>query len=132
MNMKSFVKILSGLSLVISLVVVSSSASANQEAIQLFQKHGCTTCHRPNVKLIGPAYTEVAKRYAGQEGALETLVAKVKSGGSGNWGAVPMQAHPNVPDEDIKTIVTWVLSLAPAQAPEAQKTEAAPAEKKTN
>ncbi len=52
----------------------------------------------------------MAKKYAGQKGAEAALVAKVKNGGSGVWGPIPMTPHPNIPDADLKALVKWVLS----------------------
>jgi cytochrome c len=68
-------------------------------------------CHQLETKVVGPAYKEVSAKYKGQEGAVDMLAAKVKAGGSGVWGPVPMPPNAHVSDEDIKTIVTWVLSL---------------------
>ena len=84
-----------------------NSASANEA---LAQKSGCLACHNVNVKIIGPAYKDVAAKYRGQAGAEDKLVAKVKAGGSGVWGPIPMPAHPQVKEEDIRTIVKWVLT----------------------
>ena len=76
----------------------------------LAQKSGCLACHNVNVKILGPAYKDVAAKYRGQAGAEDKLVAKVKAGGSGVWGPIPMPAHPQVKEEDIRTIVKWVLT----------------------
>ena len=80
------------------------------KAMQLAQKYNCLACHAVDKKLVGPAYKDVAKKYAGDKSAPEKLEHKVKSGGSGVWGAIPMPPN-NVPDADIKTLVHWVLSL---------------------
>ena len=78
----------------------------------LAQKSGCLACHSIQNKVVGPSYKDVAAKYKGDKGAEAKLVAKVKAGGSGVWGPVPMPANsPQVKDEDIKTIVQWVLSL---------------------
>jgi cytochrome c551/c552 len=68
-------------------------------------------CHQVETKVVGPAYKEVATKYKGDAAALDTLVAKVKSGGVGTWGQIPMPPNPQVSDDNIRTIVTWVLSL---------------------
>jgi len=84
-------------------------ASADQA---LAQKSGCMACHTVDKKVLGPAYKDVAAKYKGQKDAEAKLVDKVKKGGSGVWGPIPMPANsPQVKDEDIKTIVKWVLSL---------------------
>ncbi|HEY0197511.1 MAG TPA: c-type cytochrome [Rhodanobacter sp.] len=72
----------------------------------------CFSCHAVDQKLVGPAYQEVAKRYASQGDAIvATLVKKVKVGGAGNWGDVPMSAHPELSDADTTLMVKWILSL---------------------
>lgn len=68
-------------------------------------------CHAIDKKLVGPAYKDVAKKYAGQKDAVDKLAAKVMKGGSGVWGAVPMPANTQVNEAEAKKLVTWVLSL---------------------
>lgn len=78
----------------------------------LAQKSGCLACHSLDKKVLGPSYKDVAAKYKGDKGAEAKLVAKVKAGGSGVWGPMPMPANsPQVKDEDIKTIIQWILSL---------------------
>lgn len=78
----------------------------------LAQKSGCLACHSVETKVLGPAYKDVAAKYKGDKTAEARLIAKVKAGGSGVWGNIPMPANsPQVKDEDIKTLVQWVLSL---------------------
>jgi cytochrome c len=94
-------------------VVVFGGASGAVDAAkakQLAQKYNCLACHAVDKKLVGPAYQEVAKKYKGDKGAEAKLIGKVKSGGSGVWGAIPMPPN-NVPDPDIQTMVEWILSL---------------------
>ncbi|HTS54400.1 MAG TPA: c-type cytochrome [Burkholderiales bacterium] len=94
-------------------VAICGGASAAVDAAkakQLAQKYNCLACHAVDKKLVGPAYEEVAKKYKGDKGAEAKLVAKVKSGGSGVWGAIPMPPN-NVPDPDVQTMVEWILSL---------------------
>ncbi|MFN0004038.1 MAG: c-type cytochrome [Burkholderiaceae bacterium] len=74
-------------------------------------KHGCLICHNVEGKAVGPAFKEVAQKYRGQDEA-NTLFLRVKNGGAGQWGRVPMPAHPNVPEADIKDLVAWVLGLS--------------------
>jgi cytochrome c len=80
------------------------------KAKQLAQKYNCLACHAEDKKLVGPAYKDVAKKYKGDKSADEKLAAKVKNGGGGVWGTIPMPPN-NVPDADIKILVEWVLSL---------------------
>jgi len=90
------------------LAVIAAPALANEE---LAKKNACTACHAIDKKLVGPAYKEVAKKYAGDATAEAKLIDKVKKGGVGVWGQVPMPPNASVKDEDIKTLVKWVLSL---------------------
>ena len=93
--------------------VANQAQAADAKAAEaLAQKSGCLACHGVEKKVVGPSYKDVATKYKGDKGAEAKLVAKVKAGGSGVWGPVPMPANsPQVKDEDIKTIVQWVLSL---------------------
>ncbi len=77
----------------------------------LAQKKNCMACHSVDKKVVGPAYKEVAAKYAGQKDAVDKLTQKVLKGGSGSWGAVPMPANPQVSEAEAKQLVTWVLSL---------------------
>ena len=88
----------------------TAHAADAAKAKQLAQKYNCLACHAEDKKLVGPAYKEVAKKYKDDKGAEAKLIGKVKGGGSGVWGAIPMPPN-NVPDADVKTLVEWVLSL---------------------
>ena len=88
-------------------IVVAGQAQADEA---LAKAKNCMSCHAIDKKLVGPAYKEVAAKYKGDKGAVATLAAKVKSGGKGVWGAIPMPPN-NVTDEEAKKLVTWVLSL---------------------
>jgi len=70
----------------------------------------CLACHAVANKVVGPAYKDVAAKYAGQKDAQAKLVAKVMKGGSGVWGAVPMPANTQVSEAEAQTLVKWVLS----------------------
>ena len=88
--------------------IAATPALASEE---LAKKNACTACHAVDKKLVGPAYKEVAKKYKGDAKAEAMLFDKVKKGGSGNWGQVPMPPNANVKDEDVKTLVKWILSI---------------------
>ena len=77
----------------------------------LLKKSGCTACHAIDKRVIGPSYQEVAAKYKGDPGAAAKLQDKVKKGGSGVWGPVPMPPNTQVSDADIKTLVTYILAL---------------------
>jgi cytochrome c len=73
---------------------------------------GCLGCHAVSSRLVGPSYAEVADRYKGQDAAAK-LVAKVRAGGEGGWGAVAMPPQTDIKDEDLKALVAWILEGAP-------------------
>ncbi len=79
------------------------------DADELAKKYNCFTCHAVDTKKIGPAYKDVAARYKGKAEAEAQLIAKVKKGGVGVWGTIPMPPNAAVPDADLKTLVQWVL-----------------------
>ena len=91
-----------------ALLMMSGMASADQA---LAQKNACMSCHGVDKKIVGPAFNDVAKKYAGDKAAHANLVAKVKTGSKGVWGQIPMPPNPQVKAEDADKIVAWVLSL---------------------
>ena len=92
-----------------SALMVAGQAAANEA---LAKKSGCLACHGVDKKVLGPGFKDVAAKYKGDPSAEGKLVTKVKVGGSGVWGPMPMPANsPQVKDADIKTIVKWILSL---------------------
>lgn len=95
------------------LVVVAMSALASSSAMaspDLAKAKNCMACHAVANKLVGPAFKDVAAKYAGQKDAEAKLSAKVLKGGAGAWGAVPMPANPQVSEAEAKTLVKWVLA----------------------
>lgn len=77
----------------------------------LLKKSGCTACHANDKKVVGPAYVDVAAKYKGDAGAAAKLAEKVKKGGSGVWGQVPMPPNPAVKDDDMKVMIAYILAL---------------------
>ena len=97
--------------LMLSLVAVSALASTSAMAnADLAKAKNCMACHAVQTKLVGPAYKDVAAKYAGQKDAEAKLTAKVLKGGAGSWGAVPMPANPQVTEAEARTLVKWVLA----------------------
>ncbi len=90
---------------------VANAALDNQSAEGLMKKDGCAACHAIDKKIVGPAYVEVAAKYKGDNAAAAKLVEKVKKGGMGVWGQIPMPPNTQVSDADIKSLVDWILSL---------------------
>ena len=87
--------------------LVSNAAMANAD---LAKAKNCMACHAVANKLVGPAFKDVAAKYAGQKDAEAKLVAKVMKGGSGVWGAIPMPANPQVSEAETHTLVKWILA----------------------
>jgi cytochrome c len=89
----------------------AAQAADAKAAEELMKKNVCTACHAIDKKMVGPAYKDVAAKYRGQKDAEAKLVEKVKKGGVGVWGQVPMPPNPNVSDADAKALVSWILTL---------------------
>jgi cytochrome c len=93
------------------LAMASGAHAADAEkAKALAQSKNCLACHAIDKKLVGPSYTEVAKKYKGNKDAEAMLVKKVINGGGGVWGTIPMPPNP-VKEDEAKTLVSWILSL---------------------
>lgn len=95
----------------LTIVTLAAPAWADDAALQLAQKNNCLACHALDKKLVGPAWIDVAKKYAGDAQAEARLVDKVKKGGSGVWGQVPMPPNVTVKDADVRAIVHYLLGL---------------------
>lgn len=78
----------------------------------LAKKSSCLACHAIDAKSVGPAYREVARRYQKDKGAEARLLAKVRKGGAGAWGKVPMPPMDSVPEEDLRSLIRWILAGA--------------------
>ena len=104
MNFKTALK-----ATLITAFLASMPAMANSD---LAKKNACMACHAVDKKLVGPAYQEVAKKYAGQKDAAATLAKSIKAGGSGKWGPVPMPAQAALSDADATTVATWIVAGA--------------------
>jgi cytochrome c len=87
-------------------------APAARADFALAQKSGCMGCHMVDKKLVGPAYKDVAAKYKGQKDAVAKLMDRVRKGGPGNWGTVPMAASgpDKISDADLKKVIEWVLA----------------------
>lgn len=92
-------------------VAPAYAALDNAQAEAMMKKDGCAACHSVDKKIVGPAYLEVAAKYKGDKNAQATLVKKVKDGGVGTWGQIPMPPNAAVPQKDIDELVGWILTL---------------------
>lgn len=89
----------------------AASAPAMADAgMDLAKSKNCLACHSVANKIVGPAYKDVAAKYAGQKDAEAKLVKKVLAGGSGTWGAIPMPANTQVSEAEAHTLVKWILA----------------------
>lgn len=107
MHKQLFTLILSGA------LLAGTSAAQAVDGENIVKKARCVACHAIDVKRVGPAYKDVAAKYHGDKSAPGKLFDKVRHGGSGNWGEIPMTPHgaDKISDEDLKTAIQWVLSL---------------------
>jgi cytochrome c len=99
------------LTLGLALAAAAIAAPANASEA-LAKKHNCLACHQTDKKVIGPSYKDVAKKYKGQKDAQAQLEQKVKKGGVGVWGQIPMPPNAAVPDKDIHELVEWILKMS--------------------
>jgi len=101
----------------LSAVIFAAAASTMlvpaqaQNEEELAKKHNCFACHATDKKVVGPAYKDVAAKYRGDKAAEAKLIDKVKKGGTGVWGQIPMPPNAAVPDADVKKLVDWILAL---------------------
>ncbi|MFN4319386.1 MAG: c-type cytochrome [Aquificaceae bacterium] len=94
----------------LALAMVVGFAGFSLASEQLAKQKGCMACHATNAKKVGPSYADIAKKYAGKAGAVDYLAGKIKKGGAGVWGGVPMPPQ-NVSDAEAKQLAQWVLSV---------------------
>jgi S-disulfanyl-L-cysteine oxidoreductase SoxD len=88
--------------------VATPSTASNTDPLKLAQQHACTACHGIANKMLGPSLTDIHKKYTDSPNVVAMLAAKIKAGGSGVWGAIPMPAQAHVPDADIAAIAAWL------------------------
>lgn len=93
------------------LLVAWGGAGSSLANEALAKKNDCLGCHAVNVKLVGPAYKDIAAKYAGQGDALAQLSQSIRNGSVGKWGDLPMPAHPKLSAADVKKLASWVLSI---------------------
>jgi len=90
--------------------LVMSPAAGAADATPLLTNYNCQACYTVDKKLVGPSYKEVAAKYAGDSAAPGKLAQKIKNGGTGVWGQIPMPPNAAVPDADLKALVEWILA----------------------
>ena len=98
--------------LVSALIAGLIIAPVAQASFDLARKSSCMSCHMIDKRILGPSFQEVAAKYAGQDNAHKILAEKVKKGGKGVWGEIPMPPNGHVKDADLDTLIKWILSGA--------------------
>ena len=91
--------------------LLTSSIIFSEEGKKLAQKNGCFACHSMKLRVVGPSFNEVSNKYDHANNTKKILMEKIKNGSRGNWGNVPMIAHPKISDKDLDTMVVWILHL---------------------
>ena len=105
MNRKFAVAVFVGAS---GMLTIAAPAFASAE---LAKQKNCLACHATDKKLVGPAYKDIAAKYKADKNAQATLTKKVREGGVGVWGQIPMPANPQVNEQEAQTLVKWILSM---------------------
>jgi len=90
--------------------VLAMPVATADDGLNLFKQSDCITCHAIDKKMVGPAFKDVAAKYRGDKSAENRLVEKVRKGGSGVWGTAAELPHPNMKEDDIRTLVQWILA----------------------
>jgi cytochrome c len=111
--MKSFVRLFAFVfaSSIVPTAVYAAEPTAGGDADVLMKKYACVACHAAAIKVVGPSFKDVAAKYRDNKDAETLLAEKVKKGGSGVWGTVPMPPNPSVPDADLQTIIKSILAM---------------------
>ena len=81
------------------------------DAKKLIKKNGCLACHSVKLKVFGPSFIDIANKYENNISNQQILAQKIKKGGSGNWGNIPMMSHPNITNDELNLMVRWILDL---------------------
>jgi len=93
---------------IISLALIATPALADEASLK---KNNCMACHAVDKKMVGPSYKDVANKYRGQSDAADKLAKKIRAGGSGVWGPIPMPANPQVSEAEAKKLADYILNL---------------------
>ena len=109
--------------IVVSILAVSAALTAQQPQMgeKLMNENDCSSCHAQDRQSVGPSYAAIAKRYAGQVDATSRLAARIREGGSGNWGDVAMTPHPDLTNAQAKQMLAWIFSVKDARRVEAKE-----------
>jgi len=94
-------------------MAASEAAITFEQGKALALQNACLGCHQVDAKRVGPGFTQVAQRHSGQPGMVDYLANRIRQGGRGQWGAIPMPAQNQVTDTQAKQLAQWILSLEP-------------------
>lgn len=95
-------------------MAASEAAITFDQGEALAKQNACLGCHQVDAKRVGPGFTQVAQRYGGQPGMADYLATRIRQGGRGQWGAIPMPAQNQVTDAQAKQLAQWILTLEPS------------------
>jgi cytochrome c len=107
-NRRQFMRKVVSLSIAVGLMTSPGLGFADAE---MLRKHNCVACHHNERKMVGPSYKDIAAKYSADATAAEKLAAKIREGGSGVWGQMPMPPQPHVSDADASTLAKYVLTI---------------------
>jgi len=96
-----------------ALAADAAAAFSPANAMDIARKNACMGCHAVDRKIVGPSFQQIAGKYKGDAQAQARLETKVRDGGSGVWGVLPMPSHRTMNGADIKTVVGWILAGSP-------------------
>jgi cytochrome c len=91
-------------------IMAFSNIAVAEDVSALARAKGCLACHSVDKKIVGPALKDIAAKYKGDAGAVDALAAKVKTGGKGVWGPIPMPPNATLSDDELKKLVGWILT----------------------
>jgi sulfite dehydrogenase len=86
------------------------AAGGARDVQALLATYGCTGCHAVDAKLVGPSFREVARRFGSEAGGDDRVARRIREGGAGDWGAIPMPPHPAINDAELRSLVAWVFA----------------------
>lgn len=86
------------------------AAGGSRDVQTLLATYGCTGCHAVDGKLVGPSFREVARRFGSEPGGDARVARRIRDGGAGDWGAIPMPPHPAINDAELRSLVAWVFA----------------------
>ncbi len=103
--------VLAVLALIAGIAACLALSACDRPPPSLLQQYGCSSCHAPDRKLVGPALRDIAAKYRGRADAEALLITKVRNGGAGVWGLVAMPPHPTIPDKALRELIGSILAL---------------------